>query len=154
LNSSVYRARVTFVICIPFADCQLRDTFRGGKIMVRSIGSRSFQKIPIDYTHYRYGLFGLIRRAYEGGVLLKRGVTSNNGEIKSCLCHIGCISLHPAIYYFSTCTSLRKTYVADDVETGGDIFQHLRDIFAQLRQLTTARCAGFFSRHMRVGFAW
>jgi hypothetical protein len=28
----VYRARVTFVICIPFADCQLRDTFRGGKI--------------------------------------------------------------------------------------------------------------------------
>jgi hypothetical protein len=34
LNSSVYRARVTFVICIPFADCQLRDTFRGGKINV------------------------------------------------------------------------------------------------------------------------
>src|SRR5271156_5373881 len=32
LNSSVYRARVTFVICIPFADSQLRDTFRGGKI--------------------------------------------------------------------------------------------------------------------------
>jgi hypothetical protein len=32
LNSSVYRARVAFVICIPFADCQLRDTFRGGKI--------------------------------------------------------------------------------------------------------------------------
>jgi len=33
LNSSVYRARVAFVICIPFADCQLRDTFRGGKII-------------------------------------------------------------------------------------------------------------------------
>jgi hypothetical protein len=32
LNSSVYRARVAFVICISFADCQLRDTFRGGKI--------------------------------------------------------------------------------------------------------------------------
>jgi hypothetical protein len=32
LNSSVYRARVAFVICIPFADSQLRDTFRGGKI--------------------------------------------------------------------------------------------------------------------------
>jgi hypothetical protein len=33
LNSSVYRARVAFIIIFPFADCQLRDTFRGGKIM-------------------------------------------------------------------------------------------------------------------------
>src|SRR5271155_5595757 len=35
LNSSVYRARVTFVICIPFADSQLRDTFRAGNIICR-----------------------------------------------------------------------------------------------------------------------
>src|SRR5277367_5060729 len=32
LNSSVYRARVAFIIIFPFADSQLRDTFRGGKI--------------------------------------------------------------------------------------------------------------------------
>jgi hypothetical protein len=32
LNSSVYRARVAFVIVCPFADCQLWDTFGGGKI--------------------------------------------------------------------------------------------------------------------------
>src|SRR5271156_6037027 len=36
LNSSVYRARVAFIIIFPFADSQLRDTFRGGKIMRRS----------------------------------------------------------------------------------------------------------------------
>src|SRR5271154_6105132 len=36
LNSSVYRARVAFLICIPFADSQLRDTFRGGKIIPTS----------------------------------------------------------------------------------------------------------------------
>jgi hypothetical protein len=29
LNASVYRARVAFVICIRFADCQLRDVSRG-----------------------------------------------------------------------------------------------------------------------------
>jgi hypothetical protein len=34
LNSSVYRARVAFIIIFPFADCQLRDTFRGGKIIL------------------------------------------------------------------------------------------------------------------------
>src|SRR5271156_1721189 len=32
LNSSVYRARVALIIVFPFADCQLRDTFGGGKI--------------------------------------------------------------------------------------------------------------------------
>jgi hypothetical protein len=32
LNSNVYRARAALIIFIPFADCQLRDTFRGGKI--------------------------------------------------------------------------------------------------------------------------
>src|SRR5206468_7372961 len=32
LNSSVYRARVALVIVFPFADCQLWDTFGGGKI--------------------------------------------------------------------------------------------------------------------------
>ncbi|MDR5727266.1 MAG: hypothetical protein RB191_07340, partial [Terriglobia bacterium] len=32
LNSSVYRARVALIIVFPFADCQLWDTFRGGKI--------------------------------------------------------------------------------------------------------------------------
>ena len=32
LNSSVYRARVAFVISISFANCQLRDTVRGGNI--------------------------------------------------------------------------------------------------------------------------
>ena len=35
LNSSVYRARVALIIVFPFADCQLWDTFRGGKIRVR-----------------------------------------------------------------------------------------------------------------------
>src|SRR5271170_6017691 len=34
LNTSVYRARVAFIIIFPFADSQLRDTFRGGKIKV------------------------------------------------------------------------------------------------------------------------
>jgi hypothetical protein len=33
LNSSVYRARVALIIVIPLADCQLRDTFGGGKII-------------------------------------------------------------------------------------------------------------------------
>jgi hypothetical protein len=33
LNSSVYRARVALIIVSSFADCQLRDTFGGGKIM-------------------------------------------------------------------------------------------------------------------------
>jgi hypothetical protein len=28
----VYRARVALIIVISFADCQLRDTFGGGKI--------------------------------------------------------------------------------------------------------------------------
>jgi hypothetical protein len=32
LNSNVYRARVDLIIAFPFADCQLWDTFRGGKI--------------------------------------------------------------------------------------------------------------------------
>jgi hypothetical protein len=32
LNSSVYRARVALIIVFPFADCQLWDTFGGGKI--------------------------------------------------------------------------------------------------------------------------
>src|SRR5271170_7425588 len=40
LNSSVYRARVAFIIIFPFADSQLRDTFRGGKI------SRWFKSSP------------------------------------------------------------------------------------------------------------
>jgi hypothetical protein len=31
LNSSVYRARVALIIVFPFADCQLWDTFGGGK---------------------------------------------------------------------------------------------------------------------------
>src|SRR5450631_3083961 len=34
LNSSVYRARVAFIIVYPFADSQLWDTFGGGKISV------------------------------------------------------------------------------------------------------------------------
>ena len=33
LNSSVYRARVALIIVFPFADWQLWDTFRAGKIM-------------------------------------------------------------------------------------------------------------------------
>jgi hypothetical protein len=35
LNSSVYRARVAFVIFIPSADCQLKDTSGKGKINER-----------------------------------------------------------------------------------------------------------------------
>jgi len=34
LNSSVYRARVAFIIVYPFADSQLWDTFGGGKIIM------------------------------------------------------------------------------------------------------------------------
>jgi hypothetical protein len=37
LNSSVYRARVALIIVISFADCQLRDTFGGGKIKIRTV---------------------------------------------------------------------------------------------------------------------
>src|SRR6201997_5122711 len=42
LNSNVYRARVALIIVFPFADCQLWDTFGGGK--VRDYGKR--QKSP------------------------------------------------------------------------------------------------------------
>src|SRR5277367_6049027 len=43
LNSSVYGARVAFIIIFPFADSQLRDTFRGGKIInaIRAESKRS-----------------------------------------------------------------------------------------------------------------
>ena len=44
MNSSVYRARVAFVICIPLADCQLRDTFRGGKISRPHIGRPAYRQ--------------------------------------------------------------------------------------------------------------
>jgi hypothetical protein len=41
LNSSVYRARVALIIVFPFADCQLWDTFRGGKIRDQSPKSQN-----------------------------------------------------------------------------------------------------------------
>jgi hypothetical protein len=37
LNSSVYRARVALIIVFPFADCQLWDTFGGGKIILDEV---------------------------------------------------------------------------------------------------------------------
>ena len=45
LHSSEYRARVALIIVFPFADCQLWDTFRAGKISVASLGG-TFGGIP------------------------------------------------------------------------------------------------------------
>src|SRR5271170_4639048 len=50
LNSSVYRARVAFVICIPFADSQLRDTFRGGKIIALACCCAASKAVITDST--------------------------------------------------------------------------------------------------------
>jgi hypothetical protein len=67
LNSSVYRARVTFVICIPFVDCQLRDTFRGGKIASSDDGSLS---ASLSSPRERFGWIRKLR--YVVGVALLR----------------------------------------------------------------------------------
>jgi hypothetical protein len=55
LNSSVYRARVALIIVFPFADCQLWDTFGGGKIKGTHRRDGGFGDSP----HYRSKLSGI-----------------------------------------------------------------------------------------------
>jgi predicted dehydrogenase len=45
----VYRARVALIIVFPFADCQLWDTFGGGKIILCDIGSHQVDQF-LYYT--------------------------------------------------------------------------------------------------------
>jgi hypothetical protein len=46
LNSNVYRARVALIILFPFADCQLWDTFRGGKIKHSDLTCLKWPNVP------------------------------------------------------------------------------------------------------------
>jgi hypothetical protein len=60
----VYRARVALIIVISFADCQLRDTFGGGKISVLFngtvpiTGATGTYGVPVLSYYYSLGFFG------------------------------------------------------------------------------------------------
>jgi hypothetical protein len=47
-----------------------------------------------------------------------------------------------------------RTNMADHLEAGPHVFQHLGDIFAQDAELATAVRAGLMVRHMSMDLAW
>jgi ADP-ribosylglycohydrolase len=93
LNSSVYRARVALIIVFPFADCQLWDTFGGGKITIRDAAHTP----PADYVHlqgwvivaFQNALWQLLNApSLEEGVVdtvMRGGDTDTNAAIAGAL---------------------------------------------------------------------